>query len=152
MKVFHGSAIEVKNPEIITGKFTKDFGEGFYCTKLKRQARRWALRKDTPTISTYKYTPDNTLSVLDFKGMTDTWLDFIVSCRKGIPHNYDIVIGAMANDQIYNYIEDFIAGVITREQFWALAKFKYPTHQICFSTKASLKCLSFVESEKISKK
>lgn len=54
----------------------------------------------------------------------------------------------MANDQIYNYIEDFIAGVITREQFWILAKFKYPTHQICFATEASLKCLKFVESEK----
>ena len=72
--------------------------------------------------------------------------------QKGIPHNYDIVIGAMANDQIYNYIEDFIAGVITREQFWVLAKFKYPTHQICFATETSLKCLKFVESEKLSKK
>lgn len=32
MKIYHGSDIEVKNPEIRTGKFTKDFGEGFYCT------------------------------------------------------------------------------------------------------------------------
>ena len=110
------------------------------------------MRKDTPVISTYEYTPDKALSILDFRGMTDEWLDFIVSCRKGVPHNYDIVLGAMANDQIYNYIEDFIAGVITREQFWVLAKFKYPTHQICSATEASLKCLSFVESEKISKK
>ena len=152
MKVFHGSAIEVKVPEIINSKFTKDFGEGFYCTKLKRQARRRAMRKDTPTITIYEYTPDKTLSILDFKDMTDEWLDFIVNCRKGIPHHYDIVIGAMANDQIYNYIEDFIAGVITREQFWVLAKFKYPTHQICFSTEASLRCLSFVESETVGKK
>ena len=111
MRVFHGSAVEVTNPEIRTGKFTKDFGEGFYCTKLKRQAKRWAMRKETPTITTYEYTPDKTLSILDFKGMTDAWLDFIVDCRKGLPHNYDIVIGAMANDQIYNYIEDFIAEV-----------------------------------------
>ena len=152
MKVFRGSAIEVKVPEIRKSKFTKDFGEGFYCTKLKRQARRWAMRKDAPVISTYEYTPDKALSILDFRGMTDEWLDFIVNCRKGVPHNYDIVIGAMANDQIYNYIEDFIAGVITREQFWVLAKFKYLTRQICFATEASLKCLSFVESEKISKK
>lgn len=152
MRVFHGGAIEVKDPEIRTGKFTKDFGEGFYCTKLKRQAKRWAMRKETPTISIYEYTPNKALSILDFKGMTDEWLDFIVNCRKGITHNYDIVIGAMANDQIYNYIEDFIAGTITREQFWVLAKFKYPTHQICFATKASLKCLSYIESETISKK
>lgn len=152
MRVFHGAAIEVKEPEIITGRFTKDFGEGFYCTKLKKQAKRWAMRKETPTVSTYEYIQDKTLAILDFKGMSDEWLDFIVNCRNGVPHSYDIVIGAMANDQIYNYIEDFIDGIITREQFWVLAKFKYPTHQICFATEASLKCLKFVESEKIGKK
>ena len=92
MRVFHGSAIEVKEPEIRAGKFTKDFGEGFYCTKLKRQAKRWAMRKETPTISIYEYTPDKTLSICDFKGMTNAWLDFIVDCRNGVPHNYDIVI------------------------------------------------------------
>ena len=152
MRVFHGSSQEVRTPEIIKGRFTKDFGDGFYCTKLKRQAKRWAERKDTPTVNIYEYAPSPDLSVLDFKGMTDEWLDFIVNCRKGVPHNWDIVIGAMANDQIYNYIADFIEGVITREQFWALAKFKYPTHQICFATEASLRCLQFIESERITKK
>ena len=152
MRVFHGSSLEVRTPEIIKGRFTKDFGDGFYCTKLKRQAKRWAERKDTPTVNIYEYAPAPDLSVLDFKGMTDEWLDFIVNCRKGVPHNWDIVIGAMANDQIYNYVEDFIEGVITREQFWSLAKFKYPTHQICFATEASLKCLQFIESERIIKK
>ena len=152
MRVFHGSSLEVRTPEIIKGRFTKDFGDGFYCTKLKRQAKRWAERKDTPTVNIYEYAPSPDLSVLDFKGMTDEWLDFIVNCRKGVPHDWDIVIGAMANDQIYNYVEDFIEGVITREQFWALAKFKYPTHQICFATEASLKCLQFIESERIIKK
>ena len=152
MRVFHGSAIEVKEPEIRTGKFSKDFGEGFYCTKLKRQAKRWAKRKDTPIINVYDFTPNKNLSILTFNELTDEWLDFIVDCRNGVPHNYDIVIGAMANDQIYNFIEDFISGVITREQFWVLAKFKYPTHQICFATEDALKCLTFVESEKIGKK
>ncbi len=31
-------------------------------------------------------------------------IDFIIDCRSGKPHQYDIVIGAMANDQIYNYV------------------------------------------------
>lgn len=75
--------------------------------------------------------------------MTEEWLDFIINCRHGIPHAHDIVIGAMANDQIYNYIADYIDGVITREQFWSLARFKYPTHQINFCTPDALKCLEF---------
>ena len=40
------------------------------------------------------------------------------------------LIGAMANDQIYNYVSDYMDGVITREQFWVLAKFKYPTLRV----------------------
>lgn len=81
--------------------------------------------------------------------MTEEWLDFIIDCRYGIPHSYDIVIGAMANDQIYNYIADYIDGIITRDQFWSLAKFKYPTHQINFCTTAALSCLEFLSSEEV---
>ena len=64
--------------------------------------------------------------------MTEEWLDFIVDCRHGKPHHYDVVIGAMANDQIYNYVADYLDGVISREAFWILSNFKYPTHQIAF--------------------
>ena len=69
----------------------------------------------------------------------------------GIKYDYDIVIGAMANDQVYNYISDYINGVLTKEQFWILAKFKYPTHQISFCTKEALKCLTFIKKEEIKK-
>lgn len=69
---------------------------------------------------------DTKLNILEFKEMTEEWLDFIINCRNGKPHNYDIVIGAIANDQIYNFINDYIDGIITREQFWVMAKFKYP--------------------------
>lgn len=83
--------------------------------------------------------------------MTDEWLDFIIACRNGESHTFDIVIGAMANDQIYNYVADFMNGVITREQFWVLAKFKYPTHQINFCTSQALTCLTFKGYEEIKK-
>lgn len=53
------------------------------------------------------------------------------------------------NDQIYNYISDFISGVLTREQFWVLAKFKHPTHQINFCTPEALECLTFIKSEEV---
>ena len=66
-----------------------------------------------------------------------------------VKHNYDIVIGAMADDQVYNYITDLMAETITREAFWELAKFRHPTHQIAFCTEKSLKCIKFIESEKI---
>ena len=148
MKIYHGSYMAVKTPKILKSKFPKDFGEGFYCTELEQQAIRWASRYDTAVVSGYEYTSNENLKMLVFKEMTEEWLDFIVDCRSGGKHNFDIVIGAMANDQIYNYISDFIDGVLTREQFWVLAKFKRPTHQICFCNEKALKTLQFVDSKK----
>ncbi|MBD5450790.1 MAG: DUF3990 domain-containing protein [Lachnospiraceae bacterium] len=149
MTVYHGSYTTVEYPDIRKSRNTKDFGSGFYCTVIREQAERWAKRYDTPTVCTYTVRIDTSLNILEFKEMTEEWLDFIIACRHGEAHNYDIVIGAMANDQIYNFIADYIDGIITREQFWIMAKFKYPTHQINFCTPAALKCLEFVSSEEV---
>jgi len=146
MKVYHGSSVAVSVPEIRRGRFSKDFGEGFYCTTLLEQAKRWASRKKPSVVSVYEYLPSEGLKVLEFTEMTDEWLDFIVNCRRGISHNYDIVIGAMANDQVFNYINDYVDGILTKEQFWVLAKFKKPTNQICFCSDNALKCLKYIES------
>ena len=81
--------------------------------------------------------------------MTEEWLDFIISCRNGIKHEYDIVIGAMADDQIYNYISSLMSKEITREAFWELAKFNHPTHQIVFCTERALKCIKFIGAEEL---
>lgn len=151
MIVFHGSYTIVKNPVITSGRFTKDFGNGFYCTVIKEQAERWAKRFDTPMVNIYELQINNSLKIQEFKEMTEEWLDFIVDCRHGVEHSYDIVIGAMANDQIYNFIADYMEGIITREQFWVMAKFKYPTHQINFCTEEALKCLKYRECQEVLK-
>ena len=143
MTVYHGGYKAVERPEIRIGRNTKDFGNGFYCTVIKEQAQRWAKRYNTKIVSIYDVRLNNFLDIKEFKDMSEEWLDFIIDCRSGKPHSHDIVIGAMANDQIYNFISDYIDGVITREQFWIMAKFKYPTHQINFCTEEALKCLKY---------
>lgn len=149
MEVYHGGYNSIENPEIRIGKYAKDFGAGFYCTELKEQAVRWARRYDTPMINIYDFKQNDKLNILHFEEMTEEWLEFIVDCRSGKKHNYDIVIGAMANDQVYNYISDYISCVLTKEQFWVLAKFKHPTHQINFCTEKALECLTFIKSEEV---
>ena len=147
MTVYHGGYQPVKKPEIRKGRKTKDFGYGFYCTIIKEQAQRWAKRYETMAISIYDVRMNTNLNIKEFTEMSEEWLDFIVDCRSGKDHNYDIVNGAMADDQIYNFVSDYIDGTITREQFWVLAKFKYPTHQIAFCTKDALKCLEYRDCE-----
>ena len=147
--IYHGSYCKVDNPKILEDKFNKDFGVGFYCTILKDQAIKWANKYKTKVVNLYEYHENENLKIKEFTVMTEEWLDFIIDCRSGKKHDYDIVIGAMADDQIYNYINDLLKGVITREAFWELAKFRHPTYQIAFCTEKSLETIKFIGIEEV---
>lgn len=150
MILYHASKKIVNFPEVRKSKYTKDFSWGFYCTNIKKQAIRWANRgQGNPVVNSYEYEPKEGLKILKFEEMTDEWLDFIVFCRMGNTHNYDVVEGPMANDTVWNYVNDFVSGVISRRQFWVLAEFKHPTHQISFHTLTALDCLTFKGGEVI---
>ena len=147
--IYHGNYCVVDKPTIVKTKYVKDFGVGFYCTILESQAIKWAKKYATSFVNVYEYNENNNLKIKEFTLMSEEWLDFIIDSRLGKKHDYDIVIGAMADDQIYNYVTDLIDGVITREAFWELAKFKHPTHQIAFCTLKSLECIKFIEAKMV---
>lgn len=150
MVIYHGSNVSVEIPKILTDGFYKDFGYGFYCTEIEKQAQRWALsKKNTHIVNVYNYKSERELKIKKFDTMTEEWLDFIVNCRKGFTHDYDIVEGPMADDTIWDYIEDFVDGVITREAFWELVRFRYPTHQLVFCTDKALSTITFERSYEV---
>lgn len=147
MILYHASNEVVEYPEVRISQYTKDFSWGFYCTVMHEQAVRWAKRRNGKIINIYEYKENSNLKIKKFDSMSDEWLDFIVDCRNGLTHDYDIVEGPFVYDTIWNYLSDYIDGEITREQFWSLAKFKYPTHQISFHTLKAIECLTFIRSE-----
>ena len=87
MKLYHGSTIAVKHPNIQKGRKATDFGKGFYTTTDFEQARKWAVLKRNrieggkAVVSVYDV-PDGLLdsgfSVLRFSGATKEWLEFVV--------------------------------------------------------------------------
>lgn len=144
MKLFHGSNIILEKPKILQNGYYKDFGYGFYCTQFEKQAKRWALTKrKNQIVNQYNYIENPDLKIKIFSEMTEEWLQFIVDCRSGKSHSYDIVEGAMADDTIWDYIEDYVSTRISKAAFWELARFKYPTHQIVFCTEKALDTLQF---------
>ena len=147
MMLYHASNEVTKYPEVRISEYTKDFSWGFYCTVIKEQAVKWAKRRKGKIINFYEYKENSNLKIKKFESMNDEWLDFIVECRNGKTHEYDIVEGPMADDTIWNFLSDFIDREIDREQFWSLAKFKYPIHQISFHTLRAIECLKFIDSE-----
>lgn len=150
--IYHGSYKEIQFPEIRVHKYTKDFSWGFYCTEIQEQADKWASKYITPVVNKYRLKNIDKLNIRVFEEYSDEWLDFVVSCRSGNTHDYDVVIGRMADDTIYDYIDGYIEGVMDKEQFFELMRFKYPTHQISFHTVKALASIEFIESYKPQKR
>jgi hypothetical protein len=45
MILYHGSTENIEKPVIRTSLSSRDFGAGFYCTDIREQAEKWALRQ-----------------------------------------------------------------------------------------------------------
>ena len=85
--LYHGSNMTIENPKILMNGHYKDFGYGFYCTNMEKQAKRWALtRKGSSVVSRYQYTENSNLKMLVFEEMSEEWLAFVVNCRLGKGH------------------------------------------------------------------
>lgn len=150
MVLFYGSKEIVVYPSIRKSIYNRDFYFGFYCTANKEQAERCAIRYEKKGyVNKYNYIPNPALKYLKFERITDEWLDFIVACRVGKAHTYDIVEGPMVDDAIFNYVQDFVDGKITRVAFWELVKYNHPTYQISFHTISALDTLTFRGSETV---
>ena len=149
MILYHGSRQIVEYPEIRKAKYNKDFYFGFYCTKYKNQAERWASRYGRQGyLNTYHYTPNPKLNYLDFPEMTEEWLDFILTCRSGHDtSDYDIVEGGVANDKVFNTVELFFDGLIDKKEAIKRLRYEKPNLQICFRTEKALSLLHFEGSE-----
>lgn len=144
MELYHGSNIEVAQPLALAGRRNLDFGRGFYTTRLKSQAQKWATlvasrKKRSPQsiVSTFECNEDEMMAAgyvyKNFPEYNMEWLEFVVACRHGEDNtNYDIVEGGVANDQVIDTVEDYENGRITAEQALDQLKYKKPNNQICF--------------------
>ena len=164
MKVYHGSDVKITGIDLAKCRVGTDFGHGFYVTKFLKQAEEIAERvaswHDTkPVVTEFEFNEyafeDPDFKVLRFESYTNEWFDFIIKNRASISskslHNYDIVEGAVANDDIAARIYDYLNGDLSKEQFIEELRFKKPMHQICFCSIASLQMLSPVEKYNDSK-
>ena len=159
--LFHGSNIDVPKPLVKVGRDKVDFGQGFYLTKLREQAESWAEviaerkgRNATPILSSYSFDDDSVrvagYKIKVFETYDLEWLDYVVDCRKGgdMQHQYDMIEGGVANDNVIDTIEDYENGFITAEQALGQLKYKKVNHQICILNQEIVdKYLSFTSSE-----
>ena len=121
MNVYHGSLVIVEKPEIRISDRYLDFGYGFYTTMNKEQAIKWTTKQknrkgtDVGYVSKYDFDIEKAkseLKIIRFEKADKEWLDFVLVNRKGqCRQMYDIVIGPVADDGVYEVVRFYEIGI-----------------------------------------
>ena len=134
MILYHGSFLEIVQPDLVHSRSNVDFGRGFYVTPLHE----------------YDENREIELKTLKFDSYSEEWLDFILNCRAGKDStDYDLVVGGVANDKVFNTVELFFDGLIDKTEAINRLRYEKPNLQICFRTEKSLSLLHFEGSERL---
>ena len=159
MKIYHGSLEVVEHPIILKPNRKLDYGDGFYTTTSKKQAKEWVERRMPEKHSTCghinvyefddKMLPE--LNCLIFPEPNEVWAEFVMANRTkyNFTHDYDIVYGPVANDRVYLQFGLYEAGAISVDTLIRELKTYKLIDQYLFHTDKALTALRFIESIKI---
>ncbi len=160
MKLYHGSNADIETIDLTRGLRHKDFGKGFYVTPDRSTAIRMAQKKarlfgETATLITYELDEVALPSDLKVKRFpekaTVEWLMFVYDNRdrkNTTPiHDYDIVIGPIANDGVVLQLTNYREGIYTPEQVAKLLQDRYLDQQYYFGTVRALQFLHKINVE-----
>ncbi len=156
MIVYHGSYCVVKYPDIAHSRDNLDFGKGFYLTDIRQQAEAWTERyarnNKSPILNIYDFDFEvvkKNYTVKVFEQHNEDWLDYIISCRSGKqPMIYDVIIGGIADDRVYDTIELYFDNLIDKKEAIHRLMYHKPNNQICISNQEITEThLTFLSSE-----
>jgi len=164
MILYHGSYTYFEKIDLNKGRKYKDFGQGFYTTKIESQARQWAKNMsarfgesngyvsiyecDEGLFKNYKY--------LCFNEPTEEWAYFIMNNRSSEfmdlenqinNHNnqFDIVEGPVANDNIAVVLDQFMMNMKSGTALVEALEYKNLNHQISFHSESAVSLLKKVK-------
>lgn len=154
MILYHGSNVIVDQPKLIRQNRYLDFGFGFYTTTNREQAVNFAQKvtdrrkMGEATLNIYSVNEAvafQECKVLQFDSPDEAWLDFVAANRQGTyqGEKYDIIYGAVANDDVYRTIALYMTGVLDKEQTLSSLKIRKLFNQLVFATEKSLQYLKF---------
>ena len=155
MILYHGSNVEVVKPDLSKSKPFKDFGQGFYLSADKEQARRMAEQKTLQlmcgqaVVSEFDFDEtwlqSDELKVKIFNDYSVEWANFILKNRDfrshHPAHDYDIVFGPIADDGVALQIGLFRDGLIDLSSLAKALEYKKLNKQINFGTQKAIDLL-----------
>ncbi len=150
MILYHIGKFEIKEPDIHHGRKNADFAQGFYLSDDLEFSLKWAtFDKDSNTYLN-KYELDlNNLKVHELKKDRE-WFDYIYKNRNNYPdslNEYDVIIGPIANDILYNTLGITTSGMLDLEKSYNLLILGNSYTQIVIKTEKANSNLKFLESK-----
>ena len=154
MTLYHGTNADFERISLTIGLRYKDFGHGFYATPDRQTAIRMAQKRarlfgGVPTLITFELdeaalTSDLKVKVFPEKACVE-WLLFVDANRERKNtepiHDYDIVIGPIANDGVVLQLTNYREGIYSPEEAARLLQDRYLDQQYYFGTEHAVRFL-----------
>lgn len=154
--LYHGSNAVISNPDLSKSREDIDFGIGFYLTKDKTMASKWAATKAVSILNTYRLDLDN-LNIYTFN-LDEEWLEYVRACRQYGDNyeeitakydEYDVLIGATADDKLFDTVQQYLDGEISAETAIKYLNVAGFSEQVVLKTQKAINALTLVFSKEI---
>lgn len=151
--VYHGTNSLFETVMLNKSRNKRDFGIGFYTTTMKEQAEAWAenmfLRYggSGKYVIRYEIEIDENLKIKQFEGLSEEWLEMVRENRVqgGLQHDYDIVIGPVADDNTMRTVALYVEGIYTAPMAIEQLKYFKANNQVSLHTDKAVSYLLEVE-------
>lgn len=152
ISLYHGSNMGIDKINLSLCHPDKDFGQGFYLTDIRKQAEFMAMRRTRimgegmPIVTAYAFEEeclhDGSLKVKIFEAPCEEWALFVLANRNasvtGFRHEYDVVIGPVADDGVAFQLERYSRGIISLETLVEELTFRNLNSQYFFGTECGI--------------
>lgn len=155
MELYHGTTSLFEEPLLEKSFNRRDFGVGFYTTVIFEQSKEWAYRrslrekKQDYYVNKYSFEENKDLKIKRFETLSIEWLEFVKENRihGGLQHDYDIVMGPVADDNTMETVQLYISNVITSSEAIERLRYNKVNNQISFHTQKAISQLTFIGRE-----
>ncbi len=147
MRLYHTGFAVIPSPDLLRGRKNADFGQGFYLTDDVAFSRRWARQRSCEVTYLNSYELDCTGLRVKVFDRDAAWFDYIFRNRRGEKDAltaYDVIMGPIANDTIYDTWGITTSGFLPREQALRLLSIGPQYRQIVIKTTAAAARLRFL--------
>lgn len=162
MILYHGTNTDIETIDLAAGLRHKDFGKGFYLTPERTTAERMAHKRarlfgGLATLITYEFDDAALQSELKVKVFPEKacveWILFVDANREKkneVPvHDYDIVIGPIADDGVVLQLTNLHEGIYSPEEAARLLQDRFLDQQYYFGTEQALRFLHKINTERL---